>query len=403
MAHFRFLLLIFAFASGFAETAGAASSREKPIKVACASLAQIEERINWCSDNKIAIKPAEDCYETLLDLWKSSAKDLASVLSDKNHQGFSSQNVEVGNALGDLNKTYAKLSELILVTDANADTISKYPTVMIQPMGFTNLPKCWTDVRGRLADVVKKLDDKIAEGRKAVAEVEHLAASTGVVLQHLDKHDSRAGLANKKIGVGDVFAGRSSNGVSDVTGSAKSAAKLGLMSVNGDADSRLAPTTRQGNASEPGVAIPMDSGITKGDATRMPDLDGAYSSRGSLSSAPAQGDGAGSSRSGSEQESSVGTVLWSEGSIAGSGLGLVNVSGADGVKGTAQNGSAGGNNNAGSPAAAPIRELASITASSLVVAGRDSDLFQLVRARYQASELFREARATFVSPGGSGP
>lgn len=389
-----------------AATAARAEPARAPL-LRCAGLNEVAARISWCSQNKVALQPARDCRDALLRLWKESAAELAATLSDRNHQKYSAQDVEVANTKADLSRAHARLAELIRATDESAALISRYPLAMIEPVGMSRKPRCWTETWDELVQVVRTLDEKLAEGRRTAAEVRQLGARTGLALASLDRDPGLQAPAVKgQAQALAVPAGTSQASASDVTGLDVDQKKRGAYlepmpwSQKVAAQKLGAPDASPTPAQAPST-ITRRSGLGE----KLDPL-GTFSSRGSLQresplavAAPASGPGASSvgaalfgSTLGLEAEMATSRSLlpsWQQEEEAGPAGASAPVAAA-----AADSLPASGVRPLGeiAPAFAGNRAPASVALAQAEAPAEGRTLFAQVSARYKRTDLFRRAR-----------
>ncbi|HEY8280092.1 MAG TPA: hypothetical protein VIH99_10740 [Bdellovibrionota bacterium] len=135
--------------------------------VACETLESLENRVEYCSDNKLAMLSAVACHEALVKAIHEGAPELASIFKAGEKNDVSRQMVKFQFSRSDYVNTEAKLTRLIDQTTRNMHLIAAYPTIMPDDLlGLGNVP-CFTENYDPIVKSVRDLDEKITELKKA--------------------------------------------------------------------------------------------------------------------------------------------------------------------------------------------------------------------------------------------
>lgn len=197
-------------------------------RVECVSLEQLNSEIRWCTDNAKAVAYAEDCAKQLSQAWDAAARDLKKLSGEGG-----SQSADLGRSGSKYQSTIDRMAYLTGQLMRSADLIAKYPEVMADQPGRTdvgNSAPCYQNAFKMIQGVVSDLDKRSREGVGALMATSELHSN--VVAR---KADIESNTLMKKVAGGKGAAGaparvpasvRQKNGASDITGTEKKKNKL---------------------------------------------------------------------------------------------------------------------------------------------------------------------------------
>lgn len=178
----NFLVLMLVF---FASDRSQAAARN----IGCLSVKELDSKIHYCSENKIAFESAKTCFLEIITSLHLASSGLSKLQKFKGK----SQQEEVDHMEMKYDDAIKELTQFIEHTKRQANVIARYPTVMVDSPGITNeidsLP-CYKEPFTQIQKLVDNLDKKIDEGLNTL----HLAIaqkeSTQLISQHLDSKSS---------------------------------------------------------------------------------------------------------------------------------------------------------------------------------------------------------------------
>ena len=182
----------------------AQSAFAEAFEVECDSLENMDNQIEFCSDNQLAAKGAELCRAKLLRAVTDAEKQLGDSFKAAEPNDVSRQQVKFQFSASHYRETEAKLNHLINQTSHNMHMLASYPTVMMDDLdtGIETVA-CYTDNYKTLSKVVSDLDQKITELKHA----RDVAVALKDTTHGHDVHVGSESPADFILGGGDVGVG----------------------------------------------------------------------------------------------------------------------------------------------------------------------------------------------------
>ena len=217
-------VLLLLFASGIA----GAAENSKLLTLQCEGLEVLSSRIQFCSDSREAVHSAQLCYEALARAWNNAPLVLNKSLSSATRgKAGTNQEKEFNNSRSDFANTLLILDNLIAVTKANTELLSKYPALLFDTPYMTNEDEqsapCYFQAIDKIQDIVWDLDEKIHEGESAREVTEKMRA----IAQSRDDH------VGAKVSLTQLAHGASAQGAATLARMPAALPKNGPSSITG--------------------------------------------------------------------------------------------------------------------------------------------------------------------------
>jgi|GEM_PF-5339157 len=396
------------------ETHAAAAS----IDVTCENPAQLDGRIQYCSQNEFAAESAKECQRKVVESIELAKRELNGFYQMADAGTISRQQFKFQHSASDYAQTQDKLNTLIDQITDNMLWVAEYPTVMLDDLDTseTSVP-CYLKNYEVVKSVVEDLDQKITELKMTEAAIEALRSGSHRRDGEVSSLKENSVLAQ----VAQIGSGTSKNQASDVTGTLEDKAKRRKTP-------QVTALSGKMNAYSPQKAQSSQSQITEVFNVRPENQN-----KGSLASSTfgARATLINSNESAQRDSASVGGIFWKEpGSETAIELELLGevqkpdangLAGAVGVSGSHSARTSGSVENfsdsseassvasdsavtsfvPSSPSsvgngASLTTNLASNTQADIAPATSDESIFEQVTRRYQSTALFRRARVTSV-------